>query len=576
MSSTSAPILVYNRIAQNRRNTILLLPAFVILLLPLAYSATTVVVPFFFFRTYLTRGGAAARLELPSIEANTPSMVLLALVFAACIACLGYFISTYFVLRLAGGQRVNREQEPVLWRTVENLCLGAGLPPPKVYVVESAAPNAFSTGRDPAHASLIVTRGLLQLLDERELSGVLAHELSHIGNRDTGLSSLLAALVATVRLPLDALRAFVIIAWEPDPFAFLVIASGPVLAVAVIPTLVFWSALNRQAPGVWVDVLFATYVFWSVVNRHAHEMLHILGVMALVAPVYGLFIGPAAATLLRQMILHQREFLADADAVLLTRDPEALALALAKVSAATDSSVSIATAHLYFVDPHPRTSWWFDSTFPSHPPVEARIALLARMDDGIPERSLEDASAAGAAYLSSEARVIVAPNLRALARGAKLRLGERTLLYRSADGSSAVLAYLDARALVTVVDPGEQFVRVRLGDGGAGYVPCAGLVEAEDDEQDDGGAGIHYTLESAFAFDERVVPGTKVRLTDDATPLYKKPDGWSDVALELASGTVVTFNELEGNFARVDADRATGYISRTAGAASMSPPRSHS
>jgi SH3-like domain-containing protein len=269
-------------------------------------------------------------------------------------------------------------------------------------------------------------------------------------------------------------------------------------------------------------------------------------------------------------------FRADADAVLLTRDPEALALALAKVSAATGSSVSIATAHLYFVDPHPRTSWWFDGTFPSHPPVKARIALLARMDDGIPGRSLEDASAAGAAYLSSEARVIVAPNLRALARGAKLRLGERTLLYRSADGSSAVLADLDAHALVTVLDPGEQFVRVRVGDGSAGYVPRGGLVDAWDDEQDDGGAGIHYTLEPAIAFDERVVPGTKVRLTEDATPLYKKPDGCSDVALELASGTVVTFNELEGNFARVDADRTTGYISRTAGAASMSPPRSHS
>jgi len=557
IADASAPVLVYNRIDANRRNIRLLLPAFAVLLLPLAYGLTQLIVPFSFYRTYVTSGGAQARLNLPSIEASTLSMVLLALVVAACVAFVGYFVSTYFVLRLAGGHRVNRQEEPVLWRTVESLCLGAGLPDPTVYVVESSTPNAFSTGRDPEHASLVVTRGLLRLLDGRELSGVLAHELSHIGNRDTNLGNLLAALVAMLRLPLAALGGFVNSISEPDPLGFLTMGCALVFFVAAVPTMMVWSMWVRYEDGM---------------------QLNVRAVMMLVAPFYAFFIAPAAGTFVRKTILHQQEFLADADAILLTRDPEGLALALAKVSAATGASVnaSVATAHLYFVDPLPRTDSWFDSTFPSHPPVDARIALLARMGDGIADRPLREAVTAGTAYLSTVSPGTEVRESRTHTPGEKFRLADSlTLLYTSAEGSSAVLADLDANVLVTVVDREGQFIRVRLVDGLAGYIPLsARLIQSGNDEDDDGGC-IHYRLKRSPAFDERIVPGTQFRLIDHVTPLYEKPDGWSDVALQLLSGTVVTFNELVGNFARVEVDGTAGYIPRIAGADSLSPERSH-
>ena len=256
-------------------------------------------------------------------------------------------------------------------------CLGAGLAQPEVYVVESSTPNAFSTARDPKHASLVVTRGLLWLLDERELRGVIAHELSHIGNCDTDLSSLLAAVVATLRLPLGAVKAVMEAASNSGAIGGFLL--GGVL-FWVIVVVVVASSLQVQ-PG---DVM-------SLNGRV---------VMMLVAGLYAFFIAPAAGMFVRQTISHQREFLADADAALLTRDPEGLALALAKVRAATGSSMNrrVATAHLYFVDSVPRTTSWWDHHFPSHPPVDKRIELLARMGDGIADRMLSNADAKGFDY----------------------------------------------------------------------------------------------------------------------------------------------------------------------------------
>jgi SH3-like domain-containing protein len=288
-----------------------------------------------------------------------------------------------------------------------------------------------------------------------------------------------------------------------------------------------------------------------------------------------LFIGPAAGTFLRKTILHEREFLADADAVLLTRDPEGLALALAKASAATGSPVkaSVATAHMFFLDPLPRTDSWFDSTFPSHPPVDARIALLARMGDGIPEEPLLEAAAAGTAYLlPSVSNPTEDPEPRAYL-GARLRLTDaRTLLYKSADGSSAVLADLEGSVPLTVVDREAQFIRVRLADGFAGYIPeSTGFTQSGDEGEDDGGGRIHYRGGPVATFDERIAPATRFRLTDHVTPLYAQPDGWSDVALQLSSGTIVAFDRLVGNFARVEVGNTPGYIPRLAGAARLVP-----
>ena len=130
-------------------------------------------------------------------------MALIAVVigFVAVTMFLIAWYGSNALLRMSGARRVELDGEPELVRAVENLCIAAGLPRPAIYVVESPAPNAFAVGRDSQHASLIVTRGLLTLLDRRELEGVIAHELSHIGNHDIRLSTTLAALVTTLRLP---------------------------------------------------------------------------------------------------------------------------------------------------------------------------------------------------------------------------------------------------------------------------------------------------------------------------------------------------------------------------------------
>src|SRR5436190_4146900 len=139
--SRPRPVLVYDRIHINRRNTVLLLPLFVALLLPLAYCLTQLVVPFFALNILMTRVDALQ--VVASTETRALTMMLLALVFGCSTALLGYFLSTDIVLWVADGRRVDRREEPLLSRTVENLCLGGGLPQPAVYVVESRTPNAF-------------------------------------------------------------------------------------------------------------------------------------------------------------------------------------------------------------------------------------------------------------------------------------------------------------------------------------------------------------------------------------------------------------------------------------------------
>ena len=125
------------------------------------------------------------------------------IVFVLGFAAFSYFGSDSVALAVSGAKPVAKEQEPELFRTVENLCIGAGLPMPKVYVIEDGSMNAFATGRDPQHASVAITRGLLEKLDKRELEGVMAHELSHVGNRDTLLMTTLVVLVGSLALLCD-------------------------------------------------------------------------------------------------------------------------------------------------------------------------------------------------------------------------------------------------------------------------------------------------------------------------------------------------------------------------------------
>ena len=341
MADTSAPVLVYNRIDVNRRNTRLLLAAFAALLLPFAYSLAQLL-------TGRYRDGT-------STEVFSLMMVLLALISAVGFAYAGNALISSFLLWHADARRAYRDREPDLYRTVENLCIGAGLPPPALYIVESTEPNAFTTGSDPEHASLAISRALLQLLNERELAAVVAHELSHIGNHDTEFSTMLTALVATVRLPLRVVTGI----------------------ARLIPVLL------QDLKGIAVVVFVMFWMFLWMIDAAWHgDLTDVFGVRgnlrAIVAmAIYVLVLAPGCATLLRRTMSRQRDFLADADAALLTRDPEALALALAKVGAAIffTPNADPAIADLHFVDPLSRTSWWEDR-YPSHPPIDSQIWFM--------------------------------------------------------------------------------------------------------------------------------------------------------------------------------------------------------
>jgi len=301
------PVLIYDRIGQNRRTTFLLLAVFVALLAGLSIAIGII-------------------LGLPYPYA--PVLIVPFLIFAG----ISYYSSANIALRISGAREVTKEQEPELYRTVENLCIGAGLPMPKVYVIEDGSPNAFATGRDPRHAAVAVTRGLLQKLDKLEIEGVIAHELSHIGNEDTKIMTLVVVLVGIAALMADfALR------------------------------LTFWGAGSRSSNrgkggGAAVAIIYA------------------LAILAVI-------LTPIAAQLIRFAVSRQREYLADASGALLTRNPDGLARALEKISADPDplEVANKATAHLYISNPLREHASFLNNLFSTHPPIEDRVRLLRAM-----------------------------------------------------------------------------------------------------------------------------------------------------------------------------------------------------
>jgi heat shock protein HtpX len=570
MADTSAPVLVYDRIDVNRRNTRLLIATFAVLLLSFAFGLGQVV-PFIYGLTRLLLAGLQFRRadlrDLTSTEIVSLTTMALVAFVSAVLASFGNALISSLLLWRAGARRAYRDSEPDLFRTVEKLCIGAGLPPPALYIVESTEPNAFTTGCDPEHASLVINRGLLHLLDERELAAVVAHELSHIGNHDTDFSTILAALIETVRFPLNV-----------------------VTRIARLISLLGGDVSNRRFDPAVIALAVLVAVLLMLGAGHG-DLAEVFGVgwnqrtiLVVAAPLYVFIIAPGCATLLRRTMSQERDFLADADATLLTRDPEGLALALAKVGGAIHFSpnADAATAHLYFVDPLPRASWW--DAYPPHPPIEARIAVLAKMGDGIPETELRDAAARGEEFQERPPLVEAALQSTTSSRirrrqaaicepGTQARLTDsHTLLFKSANHSS-VLAELDSNVVVTILNVEPQFIHVRLVDGTAGYIRLfAGLTplsDGRDDHQDGSDNGVHYRPPALPVPDKSLrlletQSRTQFRLTDQSTPLYTRPDGWSDIAQQLASGTVVTFNERVGRFACVETDGAVGYISTSA------------
>ena len=300
-------ILVYDRVDRNRRNTLLLLGVFVLLL-----AGLSIVI------------GVVIGLPVPF----APLLIIPFVVFAL----ISYYASSNIALAMSGAKEVTKEEEPELIRTVENLCIGAGLPMPKVYLIDDGSPNAFATGRDPDHAAIAVTRGLIQKLEPLELEGVIAHELSHIGNYDIRVMTIVVVLVGLSALMADFLL-----------------------------RLTFFGAGRRSS------------------NRGRSggaAVLIIYGVALL-----GAILTPLIAQAIRFAVSRQREFLADASGVLLTRYPEGLARALEKIAGDPDplEVANKATAHLYINNPLQEHKSMLNNLFSTHPPIEERVRLLRAM-----------------------------------------------------------------------------------------------------------------------------------------------------------------------------------------------------
>lgn len=257
------------------------------------------------------------------------SYILYAAVAFAFIMNIGsYWFSDKLVLKMTNAQPADPAQHRELINVVENLAITAGLPMPKVYVVNDPAPNAFATGRNPEHAVVAATTGLLQMLDRTELEGVMAHELAHVGNRDM--------LVMTVA----------------------VVLAGFIAILADFFMRAMWFGGDRD-------------------NRHP---------IFLVLAIVGIILAPLAAQLMQMAVSRKREYLADASGALLTRYPEGLASALEKISTYSRpmKTASHATAHLFISDPFggdKRSVWQkIGGLFQTHPPAAERIARLRSMD----------------------------------------------------------------------------------------------------------------------------------------------------------------------------------------------------
>src|SRR5215213_8209906 len=303
------------RIARNRRNSLLLIAAF------LAFIAV-----FGYVIGYAWLGN--------------PLRALAGLAFALVIGVIAGLISYYggdrMVLAASRAREITHDDAPVLFNVVEEMSIAAGIPMPKVYIVDDTAPNAFATGRSPEHATVAVTIGLLEKLDRDELQGVMAHEMSHIANFDIRYSMLVGILVGTTVLISDFfLRGL-------------------------------WFGGGRGGGRRGGDGGGQLQII----------MILIAIVLAILAPLF--------ARLLQLSISRQREFLADATAVRFTRNPGALADALQKISGDREvlEAANRATAHLYIVNPIKKFEKRSKGLFSTHPPIEERIQILRAMEAG--------------------------------------------------------------------------------------------------------------------------------------------------------------------------------------------------
>ena len=291
---------MYTQIASNKRRSILLLLGFIVFVGGLDYLFSRIL--------------------------HQPTAFVPILIVALIYAGISYFYSAQIALSMSGAREVEKADAPELYRIVENLAIAGGLPMPKVYIIDDDSPNAFATGRDPQHAVVAVTSGILGVLEKSELEGVIAHELSHVGNYDIRFMALVTALVSVVSIIADLLL-----------------------------RLSFWGGNDREEGG-------------------NNQLMLILGIV-------GAILAPIVAVAIQFAVSRQREYLADSSGALLTRYPEGLASALEKISANDQpmNRANSATAPLYISNPLKGRS--FSGLFDTHPPIAERIRRLREMEN---------------------------------------------------------------------------------------------------------------------------------------------------------------------------------------------------
>jgi heat shock protein HtpX len=283
---------MYSQITSNKRKTALLIALFSAFIIGIGYAMNVV-----FGYGY--------------------EAVVGAVVLSTLMSLVSYFHADKIALWSTGAKPIQKDDNPYLWRIVENLAIANGMPMPKVHVIDSPALNAFATGRNPGHASIAVTTGLMQSLENEELEGVIAHELSHVKNYDILVMTIVVVLVGTI---------------------------------ALLGDFFFRIQLHRNN------------------DRKVHPMFMVIGLLLLI-------LSPIVAELIKLAISRKREFLADASGALLTRYPEGLARALEKISGSPPlQTASAATAHLFIANPLQGRA--MSNLFSTHPPIAERIKRL--------------------------------------------------------------------------------------------------------------------------------------------------------------------------------------------------------
>ncbi len=294
---------IYDEIASNKRKTYIVVAFFIAFITSIAYIF-----------------GKANGYGL--------SFAGIALILSGLTTFGSYYWSDKIVLALSRARPADPKKDFNFFSVTENLCIASGLPKPKLYVIDDTAPNAFATGRDPNHAVVCATTGILSKLDRAELEGVIAHELSHVRNYDIRLMSIVSILVGTVALLAD---------------------------------------------------LFMRSLWFRRGDRDREKGGGIFLIIGIVLAI----LSPLVATIIQLSISRRREYLADASGVLLTRNPQALARALEKISADKEvlEAASNATAHLYIINPFKGKDFgaFFSGLFNTHPPIEERIRILRSM-----------------------------------------------------------------------------------------------------------------------------------------------------------------------------------------------------